>query len=198
MSKIIVDGEVMELPDSGGVNFTIDKTLTMSEDNVLGVTVPTKGVTKEEFDQMSNEEKKGHIIVIDESPFIPVGTSLQEYDTEIDGCNWHVRKYSNGYVEMSGIKNLGSISYNVESSAIKGMYSCGEQGLIKYPIVLTKKYCEIDAGVSNNPGGYIILTMQGGKTDDFLIRSNRLFLLREATTAVNTDIHVFVTGRWKE
>lgn len=66
MNKIVVNGKVMELP-SGSINFTVDETLKMSEENVLGVAVPTRGVTKEEFDRMSDEEKKGHIIVTDET-----------------------------------------------------------------------------------------------------------------------------------
>lgn len=64
----------------GGTKFTIDDTLTMNEDNVLGVAIPTKGVLKEEFDRMSDEEKKGLIVVTDDDT--PGGRSGEIYSTE--------------------------------------------------------------------------------------------------------------------
>lgn len=51
---------------SGGTSFTTDETLTMSDDNVLSVTTPVKGVTKTEFDTMSDADKKGLVVVTDE------------------------------------------------------------------------------------------------------------------------------------
>lgn len=50
------------------VRFTTNDTLTMSEDNVLGVTNPVRQVTKSQFGAMSAEEKQGVVIVEDEDP----------------------------------------------------------------------------------------------------------------------------------
>lgn len=196
MSKIIVDGEVMELPDSGGINFTIDKTLTMSEDNVLGVAVPTKGVTKEEFDQMSDDEKKGHIIVTDEPPFAPVGIFLQEYDAEIDSCNWHVRKYSNGYCELTGRKKFVGMDFTRASNSITGLYLSPSEPEISFtfPLELVKNYSEIISASCKD-------------STVWCTRIREPSLLHTApigicTTGSKTNQTVFVdisvSGRWKE
>lgn len=55
--KIISDGVELVIP-TGGTDFTVDPTLTMSSSNVLGVTIPVKGVvTQEEFDALPTTEK---------------------------------------------------------------------------------------------------------------------------------------------
>lgn len=47
--------------------FTINDTLTL-QNNLLSVSTPVKGVLKEEFDHMSDAEKKGLVVVIDDNP----------------------------------------------------------------------------------------------------------------------------------
>lgn len=46
---------------SGGVSFTTNDTLTMSEDNVLGVALPVKAVTAAEYSALSEEEKMADV-----------------------------------------------------------------------------------------------------------------------------------------
>ena len=90
-------GELWEkIRDTFSKKFTTDSTLTM-KDNVLGVATPVRGVTKADFESMTDEQKKGLVVVTDEPPWMPVSVSVQDYDTD-DG--WHVRKWSDGYVEM--------------------------------------------------------------------------------------------------
>lgn len=63
---MIVIGSNGESPE--GVNFTTDDTLTMTRDDVLGVTVPVKGMTQSEYDELTEEEQnKGLVFVGNET-----------------------------------------------------------------------------------------------------------------------------------
>lgn len=73
-----VAGEIGETGDPGkdalidGHNvLKTDETLMVTEDGTMGVSIPVKGVTKAEFDHMSEQEKKGYLIVVDEDSPIP-------------------------------------------------------------------------------------------------------------------------------
>lgn len=68
----------------GGMEFTTDDTLTMSEDNVLGVATPIRAVTKEELSQMSDGQKQGFIVVIDEDARCPAMLILTDAESEND------------------------------------------------------------------------------------------------------------------
>lgn len=64
----------------------------------IAVSLPTKAVSKAEYDALTEEQKQADALYLVEEPaWEAVPLSIQEYDTE-DG--WHVRKWSNGYVEM--------------------------------------------------------------------------------------------------
>lgn len=66
MSKIVVDGKVFDLPGGNtGVDFTVDDTLNMSENNILSVSNPNKGIiSQEDFDRLSSEEQKRGTYII--------------------------------------------------------------------------------------------------------------------------------------
>lgn len=49
---------------SGAPAFTTDDTLTMSKENVLGVTTPVRGVTQAEYDALTEEQQKSGMYVI--------------------------------------------------------------------------------------------------------------------------------------
>lgn len=81
--QIIIDGKVVKVPSGGGTDFTVDPTLTMSDENVLSVTTPVHYATYEEYDNMSTEEKRGLWIVTDEKDHMsgsngttPIGTII--------------------------------------------------------------------------------------------------------------------------
>lgn len=70
----------------------------------IAVALPTKAVSKAEYDAMTEEQKQAEAVyVVDEPAWEAVSLSIQEYDTE-DG--WHVRKWSNGYAEMWQTKTI--------------------------------------------------------------------------------------------
>lgn len=64
----------------------------------IGVALPTKSLSRAEYDAMTEAEKQAEAVyLVDEPAWEPVPLSIQEYDTD-DG--WHVRKWPGGYVEM--------------------------------------------------------------------------------------------------
>lgn len=81
--QIIIDGKVVKVPSGGGTDFTVDPTLTMSDENVLSVTVPTKSATKEEYNALTDDEKKGLWVVTDETDtIVSSGGSNNVYSKE--------------------------------------------------------------------------------------------------------------------
>lgn len=70
----------------------------------IAVSLPTKAVSKAEYEAMTEEQKQAEAVyVVDEPAWEAVPLSIQEYDTE-DG--WHVRKWSNGYADMRQTKTI--------------------------------------------------------------------------------------------
>lgn len=67
-NKKYVDDAISSVPSGGGgggVDFTIDDTLTMSSSRVLGVKSPVNNIlSQEEFDALSEEEKKKGLYII--------------------------------------------------------------------------------------------------------------------------------------
>ena len=77
-----------------------DETILI-KDGGISVKTPVKPLTQAEYDGLSEEEKQAEAVyLVDEPPWTPIPLSIQEYDTE-DG--WYVRKWSDGYCELSCI-----------------------------------------------------------------------------------------------
>lgn len=126
--------------------------------------------------------------------FTSDGTSIyiEEYDTD-DG--WHVRKWSDGYVEMIGVfehtvkssdwTEWGNIY--VVSSAKFPMYS--------YPIALASIYSEAFS-VNYPDGGAAAITHS---TRESLNKTKRYGLIRGLLDGADRKfvLNYFVTGRWK-
>lgn len=82
---------------------TPDGSITLQGGDIA-VSLPTKAVSKAEYDAMTEEQKQAEAVyVVDEPAWEAVPLSIQEYDTD-DG--WHVRKWSNGYAEMWQTKTI--------------------------------------------------------------------------------------------
>lgn len=52
------------IEEAKGVNFTVDDTLNLSEDDVLSVAKPIKTLTKEEYDALSEDEKMADVVYV--------------------------------------------------------------------------------------------------------------------------------------
>lgn len=66
-AKIIINGQEADL---GGQTLAVDETLNMDDAGILSVVNPNRCVTKAQFDRMSQEEKRGTVIVTDEDPYL--------------------------------------------------------------------------------------------------------------------------------
>lgn len=113
----------------GGESFTTDDTLTMSAENVLGVTTPVKAVTQAEYDAMPEEERGGFKIITDAN--ISLKDRGEVYSTEetligtwIDGKPLY-RKTIKGKFSGTGWQ---SISDDIPNLAV----ICNLHGMIHY------------------------------------------------------------------
>lgn len=64
--------------------------------------------------------------------------TIEEYDTKIGSCNWHVRKWSNGYCEFIGWTD--TIKTRSEPSKLGENYMAGTIDKYQFPFKLLKKY----------------------------------------------------------
>lgn len=119
------------------------------------------------------------------------GLSLDEYDTD-DG--WHVRKWSDGYVEMDLTR-----PYTVPVSDWEPWGSCSTVGIdamspVDYPLPLIEFYGEwVDC---TSVAGYVISLMSGKKVTN-KTRVYGLFRPTAPSNALNLVFYHHVTGRWK-
>lgn len=112
--------------------------------------------------------------------------SVEEYDTS-DG--WHVRKYSDGYVEMAAVyERAVSVKDFVEWG---GGYAISADSFLNFPFSLTKKYGESASLLSGVAG---VIT-QYGISD--LSRTNGYGFWRATAFSHTLKIQIRVFGRWK-
>lgn len=176
---------------------------TISKNNgVVDVAIPVKQVSQSEYNEMSEDEKEQEAVyLVDEPPFLPVSVSIQEYDTEIDGCQWHVRKWSDGYIDMFGKKH-----YKMPvSTAFGSLYrSNGVVGNEVLPVHLIQKYGEHDvlstdisvsASLSVAPRTTTIVDL---KDWNELTRTNASIIMTVSNQSnVEGPVFFHVFGRWK-
>lgn len=181
------------IQNTPAVDYTLQKV-----DGVLGVSVPNKPITREEFNSLTNEEKAGKVWIVDEAPWTPTTISVQDYDTD-DG--WHVRKYSDGYVEMSRHDEaiISSDNFVAWGSIfiVDGLYK--QRPL---PVSMTEKYhdflsvAERTAGYGYN--GYGLIPITGGVYNELTyMPSISLARATKLTSEHTYSIYYSVTGRWK-
>lgn len=114
---------------------------------------------------------------------------VQDYDTE-DG--WHVRKYSDGYVEMTLIKTC-DVDLTSWGSDTKASVLFSE---IALPLSLTRKLSET-AGLidGNTPCGWLMQLPTS--TLNVLTTLNGYQITRPGDNTGSVTVSVVVTGRWK-
>lgn len=173
-------------------------TLT-KKDGVLDVLNAVKDVvTPLEYNNMSDEERNHGVFIIhgvDEHPVY--GLTIEEYDTVVDECNWHVRKWSNGYVELFGRK-----SYNLDITTewVVGYNwhrSDATIGVLKYPFPLVEIYNE-NAIANNSNIATLVVTVPNNQLSLLEYTSPLLAIRPFSTPDVSFVLNVSVTGRWKE
>lgn len=192
--KIKQDGRRVIISAESGTNFDTNETLDM-QDGVLGVTNPVNGViSQEDFDALPPEKQNHGVYVIRGKDQPLAGVEIEEYDTTVDGCDWHVRKWSNGYVEFIGEKTYPSIPCN---SPWGSLYITDQTEGPLYPFTLVKVYETTASLESSNYDGIPFFRYNYNKNDNLTAAiSFRLFRPNVATI---TDVIMTyrISGRWK-
>ena len=156
----------------------------------ISVTLPTKSLTKAEYDALTEAEKQAETVYLVEEPaWEPVPLSIQEYDTE---NGWHVRKWSDGYVEMVYVFDYVSVAWN----ATTGGYYINKLDGIPLPIQLVKKYMD-DAKLLaiETTAAYSIHRWRFEEENTTL--GMYIFCTVNPGVGKTFTISVSVTGRWK-
>lgn len=179
----------------GNTNVTFGDTL-IEKDGVIEVTNPVhRVISQEDFDALPAEEKNSGLYVVRGNGQTLSGIEIEEYDAIVDDCDWHVRKWSNGYVEMSGAKWYSGI---VATSKWGEIYQSDSFSGPMLPLTLSKKYRE-SANIINKEGyvhAAFISVSSGNFPNLSKISSFRVYRAVSSPT-INFGVNWIVTGRWK-
>ncbi len=160
------------------------------EEGKINVALPVEVLSADEYAALPEEEKRSETLYgVPEPPWTPLPEtlSIQDYETE-DG--WHVRKWSDGYLEMS-CRETVNIAVN---NALGNMWFYKNSGIDKpYPIIPTAVY-------SSNVGiiGVTTVALAGiywSKTTEN--RPDSIYLLATDKGVHSYTIGAHITGRWK-
>lgn len=178
--------------------FKVDGTLTVRE-NVLGVSQPVKGpINKEDYDKLSDDEKKS-LYIVDEPEWTPTTLEIQEYDQTASGVKWHVRKWSNGYVEFVGLLSIAGVHVD---GAFGTLYESSAQGPYNLPFNLEEKYNEqatiIKAYNPSSSGAAGLFLYTFSRTESTSQTSTYcLARPKSGLTSLTVKLSFYITGRWK-
>lgn len=170
---------------------TPDESITL-EGGSIGVALPTKALTRAEYDALTEEEKQAEAVyLVDEPPWTAVPLSIQEYDTE-DG--WHVRKWSSGYVEMTLTKEIVSFSFVHWGEGINTATVFPSP--LPLPVPLVKKYSETAGFIGGANGvGWLVANLK--TSANMLTHCMEYMTARPGNNPGPATVSVTVTGRWK-
>lgn len=158
----------------------------------ISVKTPVKPLTKAEYDGLSEDEKQAEAVyLVDEPPWTPIPLSIQEYDTE-DG--WHVRKWSDGYVEMflettRNVNNWGTLVTNIRYFSFAS---------VNLPFPLVKRY-KTDGNAFDNSGSFQSVGLFQKLNSNQLLSSVGDFWAISFSSIPPRSIGVTIEiiGRWK-
>lgn len=150
--------------------------------NTMNVDLPTKSVTKAEYEALTEEQKQAEAVyLVDEPPWTPVPLSIQEYDTD-DG--WHVRKWSSGYVSLELVFTISPQDNGPLMTGLqRGIFPIPEP-----PLPLLTQYSN-QISIISHAGANIVWVANDTNGEMFSIVGNSL------PSAVTFSY--VVTGRWK-
>ena len=125
--------------------------------------------------------------------------NLEEFDQD----DWHVRKWANGYVEMTGsISKLVTIDEwtEVSSPNTSGLFSCRLANFgLQYPFPLTALFSETAALAQSNWTGWVINRGATYSSETDRNYSNQYGVIRWNKPTVDTTftVRICVSGLWK-
>lgn len=162
-----------------------DKSLVLDGSNI-SVRIPNRPLSRDEYDVLTEEEKQAETVyLVDEPSWMPTPISIQDYDA---GNGWHVRKWSDGYVEQSQTKSL--------SIPVSGWKRYGETGTYTFeiandtpPVPLLRTSVNLLNILSVTPSLFVFC----GKNED------RDFLGTFGVPGADRQVSLLfmVCGRWK-
>lgn len=176
--------------------FTTDDTLTLKND-VLAVSTPVnnRSLTQEEFDALPEEKRSHGFYIVRTKGSSLEGLEIEEYDTDIETCDWHVVKWSNGRCEMFGTVYLDILPSDWVSFGTAYIVSSSNFPRYNYPVPLVKRYYEM-ISIDNGSG---VTAINYGANETPLKKTNSYGLLRPVlpSNANHAAVHFSVMGRWK-
>lgn len=148
----------------------------------IGVALPTKSVTRAEYDAMTEAEKQAEAVyLVGEPAWEPVPLSVQEYDTE-DG--WHVRKWSDGYVSLELVFTISPQDNGLLMPGLqRGIFPLPE---LQFPLLV--QYSN-QISIIGHAGNNIVWVANDTNEEMFSIVGNGL--------PSTVTFSYVVTGRWK-
>lgn len=166
---LIADGEEFSLggSSSGGVNFTPGDTMELSEDNILNVKLPNRGViTEEEYEQLTEEEKLLNVYVVsdgdeeenDEEYTVAEQKLMQRAVGESLKANWTLMNtpLSQVWSFISQYRDNNTIIASEESSL--AVYTDGSLNAYTVSLEESGPWSDIDNG-----RGYTLFLRNDGK-----------------------------------
>lgn len=162
--------------------------------NTLNLDLPTKSISEAEYNALSEEEKLADVLyLVNEPDWVSVPLSIQEYDTE-DG--WHVRKWSNGYIEMSIQKAVDVTGFSNSSTGARFAHLADS---IELPISLLIKFSERAEILENTAGADLWVGTK--KTQGTALTATNAYAVYTSSSSVNSanglKFSIVVAGRWK-
>lgn len=200
MPKAYYDGKEI-FSGGGGPDFEIGDTL-IKENGVVNVAIPVNDVmSQEDFDALPEEKRNRGLYLIRGNGQLLQGVEIEEYDTTVDDCDWHVRKWSNGYCEFSGVKQYDGININISWGPLYAQDSSLTNTYFTLPFKLQKKYSENIGIIRSNDkssSATVLLAHHSPFGFDELSRSAAFSFLRPAIgNSITVIVSIYVTGRWK-
>lgn len=186
-----VTHEELETALAGKQNaLTPDESIALQGGNI-GVSLPTKSLTQAEYEALTEEEKRADkVYLVDEPPWQAVPLFIQEYDTE-DG--WHVRKWSNGYVELYG--RITRTCTDIGQSGTHMRVCELNDSAVVFPVELSDIYNVQQTLLNVN--GFIALAIKQIDANGLVLNNPRYSSTANAPTT-SVTFQLFITGRWKE
>lgn len=169
------------------------------EEGKINVALPVEVLSADEYAALPEEEKRSETLYgVPEPPWTPLPESLsvQDYKTE-DG--WHVRKWSDGYVEMRYANRKVYTNYGV---SIQGVLWAKRDVAknIPFPVKLVEKYLE-SGNISTFSASNTALLLTEGDDTEFYLDKTQNYRAMAFGSAISKGqdllVEILVAGRWK-
>lgn len=124
---------------------------------------------------------------------------IEEYLETVDNCEWLVRKFNNGYCELSGTKSYEDVAidnvWGTSTSTTSPYYVSIPR--INLPLTLTKKYVENVFPTNCSNGTLVGVNVTSTSADELIKTSQFICVSSNKRTGASFVLNIFINGRWK-